>query len=326
MPLIRIDHLSGSMAGRSTQLDADVIRFGRAAGMELLIDHPHVSREHGTLRYAEDRWWVENHSPNGTTVNGRDAGRSARALQNGDIIGVGDDHLFAVFPVESGVPAEGGGEVGVAQDSAAVGGESTAAGRDDAPVRSGLTRRSILWMGISVYLVGMVGLFIVLAQVAKRGDRDNSPEIAEQLTRAQIAEEIASPLDLPPSPREARQRLIAARALFHRRQGNPGARFEAYQAFREAQALSGGGAFEEGLDQIQYAQCREELIDAVTERYNEAYFMLRSGRWAEAEQAFRELAWEVYPDKDSAIWANVQQQLAAARARAAQGGDDQGFQ
>ncbi len=72
-----------------TPLERDVIRLGRSAENDLVIDDPGSSRYHCRVERRDDDGWelVDNDSRNGTLVNGRRQRR--RALSAGDRIEIG---------------------------------------------------------------------------------------------------------------------------------------------------------------------------------------------------------------------------------------------
>ncbi len=64
--------------------EAGCVRIGRDPECELALPHPLISRVHAAVRYVGGAWYVEDHSANGTFLNGRRVA-SAR-LASGDVI------------------------------------------------------------------------------------------------------------------------------------------------------------------------------------------------------------------------------------------------
>jgi hypothetical protein len=61
---------------------------GRAAGCDIALDHPTVSRHHARLVFRDGGWMVQDlGSKNGVTINGVRVGRCA--LRPGDRVGLG---------------------------------------------------------------------------------------------------------------------------------------------------------------------------------------------------------------------------------------------
>ncbi len=84
----RLVFLNGPLEGRSVALDRPVI-VGRAAGADVVLDDPQVSRRHALLRLAEGECVVlDLGSANGTFVNGRRLSGPAR-LRAGDRVSFG---------------------------------------------------------------------------------------------------------------------------------------------------------------------------------------------------------------------------------------------
>ena len=74
------------------QLKKSVINIGRREENELVIDDPHVSREHAQIRLVQDSYFLfDLNSTGGTFVNGRKIEQST--LQTGDVISLAN-HPF----------------------------------------------------------------------------------------------------------------------------------------------------------------------------------------------------------------------------------------
>jgi pSer/pThr/pTyr-binding forkhead associated (FHA) protein len=89
--MIRLKHLSGSLQGRTTEIDKSVLRIGRAADCDVRFDQakdPKVSNHHAELLLEEDAWFVvDTASTNGTLINGRHV--SKHRLASGDKLQIG---------------------------------------------------------------------------------------------------------------------------------------------------------------------------------------------------------------------------------------------
>ncbi|MBR5246185.1 MAG: FHA domain-containing protein [Clostridia bacterium] len=72
------------------RLEGDFVTIGRRKGSNIEISAPYVSREHAELTLQKNRWIIENFSSvTATTLNG-EVIYSPTALENGDIIEIGD--------------------------------------------------------------------------------------------------------------------------------------------------------------------------------------------------------------------------------------------
>ncbi len=81
---------------RSVPLDQNVIHIGRDPDAAIRLDDHRVSRDHAVLvRHGRHVRLLDNHSANGTFLNGRQI--ATANLQNGDVILVGPVELRYVI-------------------------------------------------------------------------------------------------------------------------------------------------------------------------------------------------------------------------------------
>jgi len=89
--MIRLKHLSGSLQGRTTELEKPVLRIGRAPDCDVRFDQvkdPKVSNHHAELLLEEGNWFVvDTASTNGTLINGRRIVK--HRLSSGDKLQIG---------------------------------------------------------------------------------------------------------------------------------------------------------------------------------------------------------------------------------------------
>ena len=80
---------SGQAAGQLTQVTKDTFLIGRGSSCDLRIPDTAISRRHAVIRYAQGRWFIQDHgSTAGTFVNGQPV--EATVLSDGDRIRIGD--------------------------------------------------------------------------------------------------------------------------------------------------------------------------------------------------------------------------------------------
>lgn len=308
MPTFRAQFLYSTHAGRTAEIHRPKFSFGRAAENALVIEMSQASRVHGHIVYDDEKWYLVNKSPNGTTVNGRKVTTKAHLLKHGDVIGVGKTAMFAA----------------VLEDGPAAAAAPAAQKEADKPIREQLTpeevaarKRLRLWMGIGVYLLVALAVMVVVSQALKK-DKNGGPAAATQLSRQQITAEITEPLDRPTYQRDANEWLGRARSLYNRRHASPRNLYDAYVAYKEALAYSGKPVFEDGLVYREFKTCETDLTKRVADTYTEAYAMLRNREYEAAEREFRRLVQEIYPDKNSELYRNANAQLAIVRRKIAQ--------
>jgi TolA-binding protein len=235
-----------------------------------------------------------SHSPNGSTVNGKPvATGKAHPLKPGDTIGVGKQKLLTVQfqpPVAKGA----------AEEAAA------------APARqSDMSRRAKLWLGIGIYMVIALVVIIVLWGLKKE---EAAPQLAAaQVSDQEIEAEIRRPLVRAPDEREAARTLAEAQQWYPRSGGHEAGLFHTHRNYKLALAFSGKTSFE-GIDQLQFNEVENALVQTITRDYRAAYARVRSLEWSAAETLLRGIL-QQYPDSQSIIWKNVSDQLRIVTAR-----------
>jgi putative nucleotidyltransferase with HDIG domain len=97
---IRLRGINGDTEGKTWEA-AEVLRAGRLASLEIVLDDTSVSRRHAEVRGTDQGWHVRDlGSTNGTFVNGVRLGNSERALKPRDVIQFGKV-AFTVETIEA---------------------------------------------------------------------------------------------------------------------------------------------------------------------------------------------------------------------------------
>src|SRR5437899_6928210 len=87
--MIRMRGISGEVKGQVWE-SASLLRAGRLASLEIVLDDSSVSRRHAEVRLGEDGWYVRDlESTNGTYVNGVRIGAVEHPLRARDIVQFG---------------------------------------------------------------------------------------------------------------------------------------------------------------------------------------------------------------------------------------------
>lgn len=291
--------INGSIARREVFNDSP-ITFGREAGNRLVLQEPTASRQHGEIRLENDRWVLVNNSPNGTMLNGRDIGKKPKPLASGDVIGIGDVAVIRVLLEASAAAANANENEN----------ENTNDARPQPATTPG-SKRSKLWIGIGVYLVFMLGIFIFFSTFKASSD-DGLKPITELTSAAIVADIRRPPAKTAIDPRAAANYLQAATGYFSKLDTDPANTYLAYNAYRKSLAASGKDSLEQSVDQSRMLDVEQRLIDEVTRAYRESSALLRSGSAKEAEAGFRRLNQRIYPDYDSEVFRNAEKQLEQA--------------
>ncbi len=299
LPPLRVQVLRGQEQGRTVQFDRGPITFGRSPDNRLVIEDPLVSRLHGELLIEDGRWVLANHSTNGCEINGKKVRQKPRPLPAAGMITIAGVALLQTSLHQP--DAEQAGYLDNASPNAA----------------NRKSRRK-LWIGISVYLLLMVGIGVFFATLDDSGNDDASNPSLQPLTADEIANLIAEdkPI-LDPDPNAYRQNLREARKLYAESNAyvnRTDIAYRAYAAYRTAKAYN-NNTLDEPQDVDQHAQLRQTLTQRVTEQYDEAYRRFRTQQWEEARRAFDELRDNYFSDTSSGVYINAGRFRAEAQRR-----------
>jgi len=293
MPSIAAKIFTGPGVFKRESFTESPVTFGRESDNTIVLNEPTASRHHGELRHENGQWLLVNLSPNGTRVNGRNVTRKPHALRDSDEIAIGDKPIFAVTL------------------GAATAEEPLPAAAE--PAAPSISRRTKLWIGISIYvLIMLVGLLVFGPFLSDSSDSEGLKPLPAW-SPDQIREAILTPLPAEtPDPRESQKFLAIANEMFNRQ--SPSSRYDSYNAYRQALAYSGKNYFTDGLDQMRFQQVQEVIIDEVKTLYGDGYKQLRGGRYKDAERTFRRLNQEFFRDTTSGLYRHVEKQrFVAAR-------------
>lgn len=290
--------IDGSISRREVYSDSPVA-FGRDPSNQLVLREPTASRKHGELRIEGNRWVLLNLSPNGTRLNNRDAGSKPRPLASGDVISIGGTPVIRV-EFEAAVPSPT--EELIEQSEAEV---------SPTFAKPPVSRRTKIWTGIGVYMLFMLGLFIFFSTLTPGSSEELKP--APELTDQTIAAQVRRPfVGVPIDPRAAIDYLSEANSYFEKMDTDETNLFRAHEAYRKALAASGRTMFENAMDQSRFDDAEARLIGRITNLYRDAYIKLKNRNYKDAESGFRRLNQRVYPDFQSEIYKNVEQQREVA--------------
>jgi hypothetical protein len=161
----RLTVVGGGEGEPARRFAQDVVLVGRAAGCDVVLAHPGVSRRHCRIRHEARRYVLEDAgSANGTGLNGeRVVGR--RVLRHGDVLSLGPVTLRFEVPADD---AAGGGPAGETAGPSGRPERSPGTGRSrGSPVAlrqaRGARGRGRLWAAGVVLAVVTAGLGTVLA-------------------------------------------------------------------------------------------------------------------------------------------------------------------
>jgi hypothetical protein len=287
--MIPIEIINRTGGGRRDVFVESPVTFGRDASNMVIVAGEFVSRRHGELRFDGDQWSIHAQSANGALVNGKRVGKRGRKLRDQDVVSVGDDVLFEVRIEPPVAPVAELLEPDEDDDDAA----------PDQPK----SKRKGVWIGIGVYLLAMLGVFMYLSTL-KSADGDGI-RLAPELTKEQIRDDMLRPIDAAdPDEHLAADHLEQAREAYHRLGASDREAYLAYHHYRMAMARLPDNRLPDSADDLRYHEARQRLMDAVTDTYQRAYEMLRSRRYREAAETFRHLT-ELYPQPQSVIHQNA---------------------
>ena len=279
--------LSGSQQGKRLELSGEEFLFGRQPDCDIPINGEFVSREHGMIAWVDNQWVLQNASPNGTQVNRKKVGRKGFKLITQDIVQIGGEDVFQVI-----IP------------------EITASLQPDQatldPTKSKAAKRNKIWISIGIYMFVIMGL-LVYGGTLRKGD-DTTIAKPREMTVSEIEDIIRKPVKVSaPDPRAVSEFLREAQELYNRQDASYSGTYRVYHAYQMALAHDRKSSFDQGLDQLRFDQIQKQLINEVTQRYNEAFERLRSREYKAAETRFRKLN-DYFPDTTTDLFDNCEQQ------------------
>ena len=301
-PSIQVHILAGRSAGKRVLVSDSPITFGRSTDCSIIVDLPHVSREHAALKCEDGDWWLINQSPNGTQLGRKNIRNKPVKVVAGaaSVISIGGEAICEVTPQAFVQPVE------TDETGAAAAGNGAAA--------SGMTRRAKLWIGIGIYLVVMFGLAIFFSTLRTHEEADVAGPI-EAMSRENIRDEIREPLSArPPEPARMRDYLDTADQELALEASEPDALFRANEAYRRAAAYAGDDGFADPLHVRQAIVVEDRLVEQITAQYERAFNLLQARQYEPAADAYRRLL-AMYPaDSGSELRGHIERQFAQAKA------------
>ncbi len=298
MTPIHVYITSGQNAGRRLVYSDPVVSFGRSGQNTLVLDTPGASREQGVLKFDGRQWWLENKSSNGTAVGRKTVRGKPVPLREGDVVSVGNMELFRIS-----IPAAGEESPGAAPP-----GEQArpAAGESGAPQTARMTKKTKIIIGVGIYLLAMVVLFVVFGQLFTTEAENVSVEGVDLLNESQIENEINSLVEPAESldPEKAAQLVREANRYYTNRTRPRINYYRAYRSYREALALRHQTRFEDAELDTRYRNVRAYLVKQVSDYYSTGRRAYDANNFRLAAKNFEEVI-DLFPDEESRIYASA---------------------
>lgn len=276
------------------------VTFGREADNHITFTHPLISRKHGVFHQDDEGWLIENISDNGTWLNGKRIKRKPLTLRQGDVISVGDHDIFRVEAILESATG--------ATPTASPAVNTTPV--QPKPEVSASVRKMRLWIGLASFWVVVLALLIFIQPLYNSRSSTGSQWRTPELTQEAISQAVRQkPRDiagrLQPNDRRAADYLAEARDIASRLDANIDAPFRAYRAYQRAMAHAGKHSLDDSRDLRTFTEIESRLIDQANQRYRDAYAMMRSHNFRDADIAFRNLTL-YFPDPQNPLIRNVE--------------------
>jgi predicted component of type VI protein secretion system len=285
MQTLHVQLLSGPGAGRKASFQASPLSFGRDAANALVLVGEFVSRQHGVIRFENDRWLIENLSANGTRLNGRKLNKP-QPLRTGDTVSIGDEPVFSV--TLDAPPAQGPASQEKPEDIAA----------------RKSRKQARLWVGIGIYMACMLGLMIFF-QTNRRPDTGQRVRFPEQWPADRVERELTADLKRHPDEFQAQEHLKRALELTSRLDDSPEVLYLAYRAYREALAYRGLTRFDDPAVESKHRRIREQFLSSIQQLYAQAYNAGASGEYERGADLCARLV-KIYSDRTAPLHGHVE--------------------
>jgi len=302
-------------SGERWVISRDGAVIGRSAAVDVPVTDASASREHARLRRKGDDFELENLSPNGTLVNGKPV--TARLLRDGDMIELGAQTKLRVRYLTQATTVvshfdqpQAGGTDAFAED-----------GREPASPaapRPSLFRRPKVIIGLSLYFVVIIALWIMLATSPPPY---NPPPHLGREEIARLLEDYFAPDSAAfPAERDLKQerrQIELAREAFNTAPVSVRSLWQTAYAYRKAVSHRAEGRLSDTEDERHYREARRELARRVADRYEEAQVLERRGRLDAARGKFAALR-EIISDRTCPLTQHLDQWISAINVRLAE--------
>lgn len=278
---------------REVFLDSPVT-FGREAGNRIVLPEAVISRQHGKIEFENDQWVLHNLSDNGTLVNGKSVGKKGRPLADRDVVSVGDRKLFSVILEAQNT----NGDV-----------DTTNADVAASPADAAAARKKRLMKYLAIILGGYVIVAVFLSTLGTDTPKSTGPKAT--LSARDIELDVRrAPKKVTPDERLGAECLDNANQFYGTRASDPGHTYRAYKNYQQALAYLNKTSFDDSLAQLQYLEVQDELVRRVTDEYKRGVTQFQSRQYDEAEATFSRLRRVIYPDPESIVSRNIDEQRA----------------
>lgn len=296
-----IEYLHGPTAGRRVTLNQNSISFGRDAQHPIVVHETYASRNHGQIDYTDGQWILTNHSPNGTVVNRKKVTNKPIVLNSGDEVSIHHQPMFRVHFQLS--PVQVGDKDQPAAESVDATRATNVQEQAESDARAASQRRIIIIMSVMAFwVIIFMAAFLFMPDTSEQ----NGNQQQKMLTGTQIEQIITAPPDPIPAPSEIRyqEHLAKAQAAYQDIGVKSSAMYQAYHNYKLALYYSGKNYFDDAITQRNFTALEDRLVERVDDMYFEAFNVMRSERWNQADRMFRQLL-VIYPDPESAIYRRI---------------------
>lgn len=303
MPKLQIQVIAGAGGPAVLEFTRSPVTYGRDQACDIVLAASTASRQHGELVLQDGEWMLVNLSPNATFVDGKRVTNKPYKLADRNVISIGELEAFRVI-----VPRMSDKSVEPQADDA----ESDEPAPP--PKATAQRKRMRVWMAIGIYMAAMVVLMVALSFFL--GKKPVVADYAVELTLEQIERDVRRPLSVNVvDDQKAREQLADAAEYLAKEANSPDALYRAHRAYKLALAYMGQPRFDAGPEQLRFNDTEKRLIETVSKQYDYAYGLLRSQQFRRADDEFRKLNHNIYPDTTSEIFKNVERQRAIAVAK-----------
>ena len=283
-----LEVLGGPDKGKAIPLTRIVTLIGRDEKCDVVLPDATVSREHGQIEQSVNEWIYTNFSENGTWINRKRADRAV--LTSGDTIEAGsqtrlrfvlkEPELAPVAPVVRRRVRRSREDI-QADDE-----------RDDQTstlsIGETLLKRRKLLIGISVYLVGIIAIFVALSLSGGTGSQSSRiPEFEKEKLRIWLN---TLTFKRKPDMTMAGTRLREAEQYAQRYPfGDEMDLFNAIRAFQEAAEYGGSPRLREFRYQKMFTETKQRLLDDLWALYRNALIAEAQGNTYQTRQLYNRI-------------------------------------
>jgi pSer/pThr/pTyr-binding forkhead associated (FHA) protein len=247
--MITLKIIEGPVEGEVFEIEKDQIEIGRASDSDVVIADSTISAHHATIKHQNAEYVIEDHSTNGTLVNGKAVQTATLSHEDKIRIGLVTLEVLITSPA-SGEMTVIQGERTRVEDPRSVGEKNPEAASKKKP-----SKRFAVYGGAAIVLIAVLIAAVLTTQSKPGSQPPPTTEAKSASARAARETEEVAIVDIENEWKELGEDTLIpdlkeAKYLYDNRELKPQNRYKAMQTWREAEPLLENPASKKRLHDI----------------------------------------------------------------------------